>query len=117
MLNERGIKAVTPSALSTPSGVNSFTPTATPCNSPDGTPPPSRSTSPPPYNPLRLPGILGTGAEMLRRTISGDDRSASSSALSRSRSKRGKLALSRTDKKVQQYLYKYIEVQYIIINK
>lgn len=33
MLNERGIKAVTPSALNTPAGPN-FTPTVTPCNSP-----------------------------------------------------------------------------------
>lgn len=94
MLNERGIKAVTPSALSTPSGINSFTPTATPCNSPDGTPPPSRSSSPPPYSPLRLPGILGTGAELLRRTISGEDRALKA----RGRSKRSNVALSRTDK-------------------
>ncbi|CRL00359.1 CLUMA_CG013630, isoform B [Clunio marinus] len=35
MLNERGIKAVTPSCLNTPAGVN-FSPTVTPCNSPDG---------------------------------------------------------------------------------
>lgn len=33
MLNERGIKAVTPSALNTPAGPN-FSPTVTPCNSP-----------------------------------------------------------------------------------
>lgn len=33
MLNERGIKAVTPSALNTPAGPN-FSPTITPCNSP-----------------------------------------------------------------------------------
>ncbi|XP_025832122.1 trafficking kinesin-binding protein milt isoform X2 [Agrilus planipennis] len=46
MLNERGIKAVTPSAVATPCGPNSFTPTATPCNSPDGSP--LRSGSPEP---------------------------------------------------------------------
>lgn len=33
MLNERGIKAVTPSALNTPAGQN-HSPTVTPCNSP-----------------------------------------------------------------------------------
>lgn len=57
MLNERGIKAVTPSAVATPCGDRSFTPTATPCNSPDGTPPPSPPPSPPPYNPLKFPGM------------------------------------------------------------
>ncbi|XP_045474165.1 trafficking kinesin-binding protein milt isoform X2 [Harmonia axyridis] len=46
MLNERGIKAVTPSAINSPSGPNSFTPTATPCNSPDASPDHSRSSSP-----------------------------------------------------------------------
>lgn len=34
MLNERGIQAVTPSCLNTPSGPN-FSPTVTPCNSPE----------------------------------------------------------------------------------
>lgn len=33
MLNERGIMAVTPSALNTPAGPN-YSPTVTPCNSP-----------------------------------------------------------------------------------
>jgi trafficking kinesin-binding protein 1 len=37
MLNERGIKAVTPSALNTPAGQN-YSPTVTPCNSPEGSP-------------------------------------------------------------------------------
>lgn len=50
MLNERGIKAVTPSAVNTPAGPNSFTPTATPCNSPLGSPDRSRSSSPEPYD-------------------------------------------------------------------
>ena len=56
MLNERGIKAVTPSAVATPCGDKSFSPTATPCNSPDGTPPSSPPPTPPPYNPLKFPG-------------------------------------------------------------
>lgn len=97
MLNERGIKAVTPSALSTPSGINSFTPTATPCNSPDGSPNQSRSTSPIPYRSLKLPGILGTGADLLRRTIIGEEKTRT----------RGKLSLSRTDKKVSYNLKWY----------
>ncbi|XP_070507424.1 trafficking kinesin-binding protein milt-like isoform X2 [Chironomus tepperi] len=38
VLNERGIKAVTPSCLNTPTGQN-FSPTVTPCNSPESTSP------------------------------------------------------------------------------
>ncbi|XP_017469684.1 PREDICTED: trafficking kinesin-binding protein milt isoform X2 [Rhagoletis zephyria] len=64
MLNERGIKAVTPSALNTPAGPN-FSPTVTPCNSPEGSPP--RSSSPEP-----LFGILSTGADLIRRKLIGD---------------------------------------------
>ncbi|XP_044734084.1 trafficking kinesin-binding protein milt isoform X2 [Chrysoperla carnea] len=92
ILNERGIKAVTPSCLNTPNAINSFTPTATPCNSPDGTPPPSRSASPPPYL-----GILSSGVELIRRTFGGVDPAAVRASR---RSKRSsKLALSRTDRK------------------
>lgn len=58
VLNERGIKAVTPSAVSTPSGPNSFTPTATPCNSPDFTPTHSRSASPEPPDIFSFPQLL-----------------------------------------------------------
>jgi trafficking kinesin-binding protein 1 len=47
VLNERGIKAVTPSALNTPSGQN-FSPTVTPCNSPTEGTSPTRSLSPEP---------------------------------------------------------------------
>ncbi|CRL05122.1 CLUMA_CG017968, isoform A [Clunio marinus] len=47
VLNERGIKAVTPSALNTPSGPN-FSPTVTPCNSPTEGNSPTRSLSPEP---------------------------------------------------------------------
>lgn len=38
VLNERGIKAITPSCLNTPTGQN-FSPTITPCNSPESTSP------------------------------------------------------------------------------
>ena len=47
VLNERGIKAVTPSALNTPSGQN-FSPTVTPCNSPTEGNSPTRPLSPEP---------------------------------------------------------------------
>lgn len=59
MLNERGIRAITPSALATPM----FSTTATPCNSPYGSPggSPDRSRSPSPSDspyshPFGLPG-------------------------------------------------------------
>ncbi|KQS70669.1 trafficking kinesin-binding protein milt isoform X3 [Drosophila erecta] len=64
MLNERGIKAVTPSALNTPAGPN-FTPTVTPCNSPEGSPPRAQSPEP-------LFGLLSSGADLIRRKIVGD---------------------------------------------
>lgn len=47
VLNERGIKAVTPSALNTPTGPN-FSPTVTPCNSPTEGNSPTRPLSPEP---------------------------------------------------------------------
>lgn len=96
MLNERGIKAVTPSALNTPAGAN-FSPTVTPCNSPEGSP--TRSMSPEP--PL-LSGLLASGADILRKKFA----VASSSpgigdAIERpSRlTARNKLALTRLEKK------------------
>ncbi|XP_016963641.1 trafficking kinesin-binding protein milt isoform X2 [Drosophila biarmipes] len=64
MLNERGIKAVTPSALNTPAGPN-FSPTVTPCNSPEGSPPRAQSPEP-------LFGLLSSGADLIRRKIVGD---------------------------------------------
>ncbi|XP_050088084.1 trafficking kinesin-binding protein milt isoform X2 [Anopheles aquasalis] len=70
MLNERGIKAVTPSALNTPAGPN-FSPTVTPCNSPDGSP--TRSMSPEP--PL-LSGLLASGADILRKRFAATNNSA-----------------------------------------
>lgn len=66
MLNERGIKAVTPSALNTPSGPN-YSPTVTPCNSPEGGTP-HRSTSP---EPQTLATLLTSGADLLRKKFSG----------------------------------------------
>ncbi|XP_017771785.1 PREDICTED: trafficking kinesin-binding protein milt isoform X2 [Nicrophorus vespilloides] len=74
MLNERGIKAVTPSAVNTPCGVNSFTPTATPCNSPLGSPDRSRSNSPEP-NIFSIPQmILSSMPEFVQQTIGGGAR-------------------------------------------
>ncbi|XP_021942283.1 trafficking kinesin-binding protein milt isoform X3 [Zootermopsis nevadensis] len=97
MLNERGIKAVTPSAVATPCGDRSFTPTATPCNSPDGTPPSSPPPSPPPYNPLKFPGFLSSGADLLRWTLTGDSECQAIKA--HSKKKRSKMALSRSERK------------------
>ncbi|XP_043797130.1 trafficking kinesin-binding protein milt isoform X1 [Apis laboriosa] len=87
MLNERGIKAVTPSSALTPSGERNFTPTATPCNSPDASPPESRSDSPTPESGLSL-GLLSSGAELLKRTFGGE-----------TETKRKRTVLSRSDKK------------------
>ncbi|XP_011505955.1 PREDICTED: trafficking kinesin-binding protein milt isoform X2 [Ceratosolen solmsi marchali] len=72
MLNERGIKAVTASCVSTPNGDKNFTPTMTPCNSPDGSPGHSRSASPEPSTSSISFGLLYSGAEFLKRTFSGD---------------------------------------------
>ncbi|XP_063225295.1 trafficking kinesin-binding protein milt isoform X3 [Bacillus rossius redtenbacheri] len=93
LLNERGIKAVTPSAVPTPCTDRSFTPTATPCNSPYGSPP--RSPSPPPYHPLGLPGFLNSGADLLRRTLVGEGGKASKTR----KAKRSKMSLSRSERK------------------
>lgn len=91
MLNERGIKAVTPSALNTPSGPN-FSPTVTPCNSPEGTPPRENSPEPP-----LLTGLLYSGADMLRRKFTGG---AESAAERTSRlPARNKILLSRQEKR------------------
>ncbi|XP_034474749.1 trafficking kinesin-binding protein milt isoform X3 [Drosophila innubila] len=63
MLNERGIKAVTPSAINTPAGPN-YSPTVTPCNSPEGSPPRCQSPEP-------LFGLLSSGADLIRRKLVG----------------------------------------------
>lgn len=78
MLNERGIRAITPSALATPM----FSATATPCNSPYGSPggSPDRSRSPSPSDspyshPFGLPGyLMHSGAKLLRKTLTGTER-------------------------------------------
>lgn len=67
MLNERGIKAVTPSALNTPCGIN-YSPTSTPCNSPEGSSP-MRHLSP---EPKSFSGLLTSGAELIRNKIIGN---------------------------------------------
>lgn len=102
MLNERGIKAVTPSCVGTPScvatptGERNFTPTATPCNSPDASPPPTRSTSPPPETGSTLSlGLFSSGAELLKRTFSHEPPATAA----QSKKKRPKSALSRSEKK------------------
>jgi trafficking kinesin-binding protein 1 len=59
MLNERGIKAVTPSALNTPAG-QKYSPTVTPCNSPEGSP--NRPRSP---EPLTLSNLLSNGLKKI----------------------------------------------------
>ncbi|XP_066245170.1 trafficking kinesin-binding protein milt isoform X1 [Euwallacea similis] len=78
MLNERGIKAVTPSAYNTPSGINSFTPTATPHNSPDGSPLSTRAGSPEPYEAFSLPQLLLSSVpQFLRDTVGGGSKKPS----------------------------------------
>ncbi|KAK6626067.1 hypothetical protein RUM43_006371 [Polyplax serrata] len=94
LLNERGIEAATLSTLNTPSCEKSFSPTATPVNSPYGSPVMSRSPSPTPFNPLKLPGFISSGAELLRRKFISD-----SPPRSPQRSRRNKLALSRAERK------------------
>ncbi|XP_012143514.2 trafficking kinesin-binding protein milt isoform X1 [Megachile rotundata] len=88
MLNERGIKAVTPSSVRTPSDERNFTPTATPCNSPDASPPESRSSSPIRDSGLSL-GLLSSGAELLKRTFGGEPEPV----------QRKRTVISRSDKK------------------
>ncbi|KAH8377120.1 hypothetical protein KR093_003553, partial [Drosophila rubida] len=78
MLNERGIKAVTPSALNTPAGPN-YSPTVTPCNSPEGSPPRGQSPEP-------LFGLLSSGADLIRRKLVGPS-SSSDAQLHRNLSK------------------------------
>ena len=74
MLNERGIKAASPSSVTTPNTDKNFTPTTTPCNSPDISPAHSRSASPspPPVAAMSLGNVLASGAELLKRTFSGE---------------------------------------------
>lgn len=94
VLNERGIKAVNPSAFNTPAGPN-FSPTSTPCNSPEGRSPRSRSPEP------LFASLLSSGAEMLRRKIIGDTSEAARASRVPSRSK---IQLSRQDKRAMRSL-------------
>lgn len=87
VLNERGIKAVTPSVLNTPTGQN-YSPTVTPCNSPDGSPTREFSEAP------LISGLLASGAELLRRKLIGAPVERPSRLATRN-----KLALSRLEKK------------------
>lgn len=69
MLNERGIKAVTPSCLNTPSGAN-FSPTVTPCNSPTGSTSPTEQYQ---DTETSLTSFLSSSAGILRKKITGHD--------------------------------------------
>lgn len=93
MLNERGIKAVTPSALNTPVGPN-YSPTVTPCNSPEGTPPREHSPEPPLFT-----GLLYSGADMLRRKFVGNSVGDSPAERTSRLPARNKILLSRQEKR------------------
>lgn len=78
MLNERGIKAVTPSCLNTPCGAN-FSPTVTPCNSPTGS---SSPTEPHQATETSLTSFLTSSAGILRKKITGHEPERSAKAAS-----------------------------------
>ena len=65
MLNERGISAVTPSCLNTPSGPN-FSPTLTPCNSPECQSPTLQSQE---AHTVSLTSFLSSSAGLLKKKI------------------------------------------------
>lgn len=65
MLNERGISAVTPSCLNTPSGPN-FSPTLTPCNSPECQSPTLESQE---AHTVSLTSFLSSSAGLLKKKI------------------------------------------------
>ena len=65
MLNERGISAVTPSCLNTPSGPN-FSPTLTPCNSPECQSPTLQSEE---AHRVSLTSFLSSSAGLLKKKI------------------------------------------------
>jgi trafficking kinesin-binding protein 1 len=92
MLNERGIKAVTPSCLNTPSGAN-FSPTVTPCNSPTGT-----HSPPEPHDAdTSLTSFLTSSAGAIRKKITGHDPERAASRLE----KKAKLRSIRLLEKVE----------------
>ena len=98
MLNERGIKAITPSCVATPNEEKNFSPTATPCNSPDGSPSESRSGSPSPTSSSLSFSLFTTGAELLKRTF-GSESATPIPTASQTRRRRVKNPLSRSEKK------------------
>ncbi|XP_030377221.1 trafficking kinesin-binding protein milt isoform X3 [Scaptodrosophila lebanonensis] len=91
MLNERGIKAVTPSALNTPAGPN-YSPTVTPCNSPEGSPP--RAESPEP-----LFALLSSGADLIRRKLVGSPSSEGHLQRTLNKQQQQKVMLSRLERR------------------
>ena len=92
MLNERGIKAVTPSCLNTPSGAN-FSPTVTPCNSPTGT------HSPPELQDAEtsLTSFITSSAGALRKKITGHDPERAASRLEKKAKLRSIRLLEKVD--------------------
>jgi hypothetical protein len=68
MLNERGIQAITPSCLNTPTTQN-FSPTITPCNSPEGGTPSNHHHN---HNePVSITSFLTSSAGLLKKKITG----------------------------------------------
>lgn len=67
LLNERGIRAVTPSCVSTP--LQGFTPTATPCNSPERPSSPTTPVQPQTQSPLRRQTPLSRSERKLLASI------------------------------------------------
>lgn len=67
MLNERGIQAITPSCLNTPSGPN-FSPTVTPCNSPEGGSPIHHHHH---AEPVSITSFLTSRAGLLKKKFTG----------------------------------------------
>lgn len=74
MLNERGIHAITPSCLNTPTTQN-FSPTVTPCNSPEGGSSPSHSSNQ--QEPVTLTSFLSSSAGLLKKKITGSAHNSS----------------------------------------
>lgn len=89
MLNERGIKAVTPSCLNTPHGVN-YSPTVTPCNSPTGSSSPTRELEE--YDETSLTSYLTSSAGMIRRKLTGQETESQAKA-TKAQEKKAKIRL------------------------
>lgn len=76
MLNERGIQAITPSCLNTPTGQN-YSPTVTPCNSPEGGSPTHSSNRH--HEPVSITSFLSSSAGLLKKKITGSSSSTHNS--------------------------------------